>query len=181
MRYLHVVVLTLFIIGFASCGYTPSAKFSRIALGDKISTSVHISAQDPENTVIIKDAVDVAIITVFQASLVTQSRSDTHLVLNMGNPTYHAIVFDQNGFVTAYRMIVSLRIKSIHNGKFKNYSVRGTYDFNIQPNAIVTDQQRFEAINFSTQKAIKAFVSQVSADGARPPKEEEFQDINKSI
>lgn len=171
-KYTKVIFLLLFIISFTSCGYTPSAKFSRVAFGDKISTSVVISAVDPENTVIIKDAVDNAIITVFQASLVSKSQSNTHLVLNMGNPSYYPIVYDQNGFITGYRMVVSLSIKSTTKGKSKTYSVRGSYDFTVAPNAIVTDQQRFEAIGFSTQKAIKAFVAQVSADGARPQSEE---------
>ena len=173
MRFFYTkkIILLLFIITLSACGYKPSAKFSRMALGDKISTSVVISAVDPENTVIIKDAVDNAIITVFQASLVSKSKSDTHLVLNMGNPSYHPIVYDQNGFITGYRMVVALNIQSKHKGKSKSYSVRGTYDFTVAPNAIVTDQQRFEAIGFSTQKAIKAFVAQVSADGARPQEE----------
>lgn len=170
---MRLIVLLFIIIGISACGYKPSAQYARISLGDKISTSVVISLVDPENTVIIKDAVDVAIINVFQASLVSKSRSDTHLELTMNNPSYHPIVYDQNGFIISYRMVVALSIKSISKGKSKTYSVRGTFDFNIQPNAIVTDQQRFDAINFSTQKAIKAFVAQVSSDGARPQKEDE--------
>ena len=69
---LHVkkVLLSIFILLIISaCGYKPSSKFSRAVLGEKISTSVIISSQDPENTVIIKDAVDSAIIEVFHASL----------------------------------------------------------------------------------------------------------------
>jgi hypothetical protein len=64
-----------------ACGYTPSSKFAREVVGEKISTSVVISAQDPENTVIIKDAVDGAILEVFHASLTSRSLSQTHLNL----------------------------------------------------------------------------------------------------
>ena len=78
------VFLSIFIItAITACGYKPSAKFSRDTMGEKISTSVVISSEDPENTVIIKDAVDRAIIEVFQASLVSKNVSDTHLVLSM--------------------------------------------------------------------------------------------------
>lgn len=165
-----VTLLLSILLLLSACGYTPSAKFARNVLSDKISTSVVISAQDPENTVIIKDAVDRAVIEVFQASLVSRSLSDTHLVLTMGNPGYTPIEYNQYGYVIGYRMSIVLGIKSSQNGVSKNYTARGYHDFSVAPNSIVTDQQRFEAISFSTQRAIKAFLAQVSADGARSKK-----------
>ena len=165
-----VISLLFVLLIFSACGYTPSAKFSRTLLGDKISTSVIVSAQDPENTVVIKDAVDEAVIKVFQASLVSKDSSDTHLVLTMGSPLYLPIVYDQNGYIVGYRMSVSIVISAYTNGVLKNYSVRGNHDFTVAPNALVTDQQRFEAIGFSAEKAIRSFLAQVSADGARHKK-----------
>lgn len=163
-----LLFLLLFLI--SGCGYTPSAKFSRDNLGEKISTSVIISAEDPQNTVVIKDAVDRAVIEVFQASLVSKELSDTHLVLKMGKPAYSPIIYDENGFVVGYRMSVVLNVAKHSNGLSKNYSTRGFYDFSVAPNAIVTDQDRFEAIGFAAQRAIKSFVAQVSAEGARAKK-----------
>lgn len=163
-----LLFLLLFLI--TGCGYAPSAKFARDNLGEKISTSVIISAEDPQNTVVIKDAVDRAVIEVFQASLVSRERSDTHLVLKMGKPAYAPIIYDENGFVVGYRMQVVLNIAKHNNGSSKDYTTRGFYDFSVAPNAIVTDQDRFEAIGFAAQKAIKSFVAQVSAEGARAKK-----------
>ena len=164
------IVLLVILLNIVGCGYTPSAKFARQTMGDKISTSVVISAVDPENTVIMKDAVDSAIIKVFQASLVDKSISDTHLVLSMGAPSYSPIVYDTNGYVTAYRMTVTLRIEKSNEGVKKSYTSKGNYDFEIAPNAVISDQQRFEAIGFSVDKAIRSFVAQVSAEGARSEK-----------
>jgi len=167
---IKVTILFFIFLGFSACGYTPSAQFARQTMGDKISTSVIISAVDPENTVIMKDAVDAAIIKVFQASLVDKSMSDTHLVLSMGAPGYQAVVFDSNGYITGYRMTVTLKITKSHAGMKKTYTAKGNYDFEIAPNAIISDQQRFEAIGFSVDKAIRSFVAQVSAEGARSEK-----------
>ncbi len=139
-------------------------------MGERISTSIVISAQDPENTVIIKDAVDEAIIEVFHASLYDRARSDTHLVLSIANPTYTPIVYDNDGFVTGYRMTIILSIVRNHSGVSKRYSAKGTHDFTVVPNAVVTDQERFEAIRFSAAKAIRSFVAQVSSEGARAKK-----------
>ena len=167
---LHVkkIVLSVLILSlFSACGYKPSAKFSRNILGQKISTSVVISSQDPENTVIIKDAVDSAIIEVFHASLTQKEHSDTHLVLSINRPTYAPVQYDSDGYVIAYRMSIVLRIKRYNKGISKNYKANVSYDFAVVPNAIVTDQDRFEAIKFSAQKAIRSFIAQISAEGAR--------------
>lgn len=174
---LFILIVSIFISG---CGYSPSAKFSRDALGEKISTSVIISAQDPQNTVVIKDAVDRAVIEVFQASLVEREHSDSHLVLNMGIPRYTPIVYDENGYVIGYRMSVVLNIVKHTNGTSKSYTAKGFHDFSVAPNAIVTDQDRFEAIGQGAQRAIKSFIAQVSAEGARAKKSQK-DSLEKSL
>lgn len=167
MKYFISLVL---IMVLSACGYVPSAKFSRIIVGDTISTSVKISLIDPENTVIIKDAVDSAIIEVFHASLVPKSVSQTHLTLALSNPSYTPIQYDTDGFIVAYRTTVSLKIQRDTASEMKHYNVKGSYDFSITPNAVITDKERFDAINFASQKAIRSFVAQVSAEGARAEK-----------
>ncbi len=161
------VLLLVLLLLFASCGYKPSAKYARAVLGEKVSTSVVISQEDPENSVLVKDAIDAALIDVFHTSLTDRTHSDSHLVITLSNPSYTPIQYDVNGFVIAYRMTVVLGIKRYHKGKAKSYSAKGYYDFAVEPNAVVTDQQRFEAIRNAAQKAIVAFVAQISSEGAR--------------
>ncbi|MEA3330172.1 MAG: hypothetical protein U9Q29_00565 [Campylobacterota bacterium] len=168
---LHAILLINLLVLFTACGYKPSAKYSRAIVGDKISTTVRISAQDPENTVIIKDAVDEAIIEVFHASLTSRALSTTHLELSISDPSYAPTQYNDDGYVVGYRTAITLSIVKYHNGLSKSYSAKGTYDFSIAPNAIVSDQERFEAIKFSSAKAIKSFLAQVSAEGARAKKE----------
>ena len=125
----NTLILFILLFSLIGCGYTPNAKFSRDVLGEKISTSVIISAQDPQNTVVIKDAVDKAVIEVFHASLVTQDRSDSHLVIKMATPTYTPIVYDENGFITGYRMSITLNITKHSKKSSKSYNTRGFHDF----------------------------------------------------
>jgi len=164
----HLVKLflvTLFLLDISGCGYRPSAKYARVVLGKKISTSVIISAQDPANTVIIKDAVDQALIEVFHASLTNRKHSDSHLILSISDPIYAPVQYDNNGFIISYRATITLGVTRISQNIQKKYTTIGTYDFTIVPNAVLTDQQRFDAIKFSSLKAINAFVAQVSAEG----------------
>jgi len=158
-----VVLIISFLL--SGCGYKPSSKFARDVVGDKISTSITISAKDPENSVIIKDAIDSAIISVFHASLVSRAKADTHLAFSTSNPSYSPIEYDSNGFVVAYRMSITLNITSSKDGVSKSYSSKGTYDFSVSANSVVTEQERFDAIKFSAQKAIYAFISKISTEG----------------
>ena len=164
---LKVALLTLVLLQFSACGYKPSAKYSREVVGERISTSVTISAEDPENTVIIKDAVDSAIIEIFHSSLTSRKYSDTHLNLSISPPTYTPVQYDSNGYIIAYRANIRLGIIRTTKGLQKNYVTTGTYDFAVVPNAVITDQERFDAIKFSSAKAISAFVAKVSAEGTR--------------
>lgn len=165
------IVAVLIALLFTSCGYRPSSKFARDIVGEKISTRIVVSSADPENSVIIKDAVDSAIVSIFHASLVEKRSSNTHLVINTSTPSYTPIQYDQNGFVIAYRMSLILTIIKYHNGISKTYNSAGTYDFSINPNAVVTDQERFDAIKLSAAKAINSFIAQMSAEGARANRE----------
>jgi hypothetical protein len=168
---MKLFLISLLLLFFSACGYKPSAKYSRAIVGDKISTSVEISSQDPENTVLIKDAVDTAVIEIFHASLVHRNISQTHLELSISEPSYRALQYDSDGFIVAYRTTINLRIKRYREGSMKVYKTQGTYDFSIVANAVITDQERFNAINFSSQKAIRSFIAQVSAEGARVKEE----------
>jgi len=167
-----IILLLLASLVLTSCGYRPSSKFSRDVLGEKISTSVIISQVDPENTVLIKDAVDGAIVETLQASLTSRSRSDSHLKFSISTPSYTAIQYDENGYVIAYRMQITLNITRFKEGRQKNYTAHGTYDFSVTPNAVVTDQERFDAIKFSAAKAIDSFIAQLASEGARKNKKD---------
>ena len=160
-----LLVILLVVITFSSCGYLPSAKYARAVLGDNISTEVIISQTDPENSVLAKDAVDRAIIEVFHASLSTKEYADTHLILKISDPYYNALEYDKNGYIISYRTTIVLSITKKSRGLEKNYTSKGTYDFSVDPNAVLTDKQRFDAIKYSSIKAISAFLAQVSAEG----------------
>jgi len=167
LNHFTVVTTLFFMVVLLGCGYKPSAKYARSIVGEKVSTSISISAQDPENTVIIKDAVDSAIVEIFHSSLVPKKYAQTHLSFSITPPSYTAIQYDNNGYIIAYRATIVLNIIRSSKDIRKKYTSKGTYDFTVAPNSVVTDQERFEAIKYSSIKAIAAFVSQISAEGAK--------------
>ena len=149
------------------CGYLPSSKEARKVVGENVSTEVRISMTDPENTVVLKDALDEAVIQRFQTSLRHHKDSTTHLIINLKSIAFSALQYDNNGYIVSYRTTINLLITKQTKNFTKNYSSKGNYDFRIDPNAIITDQQRFEAIQKSAAKALDSFVAQVAAEGSR--------------
>jgi len=165
---LSLKIFTILVVSLlTACGYKPSAKYARSVMGEKISTSIYVSKTDPENSVIVKDAVDRAVIEVFHASLTDKKHSNAHLSLRISNPSYSALQYDTNGYIISYRARITLYITRESKNLRKKYTTTGTYDFSVDPNAVLTDQQRFDAIKYSSIKAISAFVAQVSAEGSQ--------------
>lgn len=147
------------------CGYQSTAHFAKNVVGDRVSTEVVVAMEDPENTVLIKDAVDMAVITKFRTALVPKSEAQTHLKISIGSVTFTPLRYDINGYVITYRTIVVMRVARTQGEKTTMYETHGFYDFAIEPNAIITDKARFDAIRQSAQKAIDAFVAQIAAQG----------------
>ena len=168
---IKISLLSAIFISFSSCGYKSSAKFSRVVLGEKVSTTVIISSQDPENSVLLKDALDSAVLEVFHTSLTKRRYSQSHLAISILDIEYTPIQYDKNGYIIAYRAVTTIKIIRTKNQKKKTYITKGVYDFSIVANAVMSDKERFDAINLGALKAIKSFVAQVSAEGAINRKE----------
>jgi len=163
-RSLGVLLIFTFFIG---CGYLPASKQARKAVGEKIFVEVTVSLEDPENAVLIKDAARKAVVTRFHASLVPQAEAKTTLWVNLSAISFSPLQYDENGYVIVYRSNVNINVTRRNNGQQKGYNSRGSYDFAIEPNAIITDLQRYEAIRQASLKALDSFVAQVGAEGTQ--------------
>jgi len=156
----------LLLLFTAGCGYLPASKQARKVVGDKIFVEVIVSLQDPENAVLIKDAARKAVVTRFHSSLVPQAQAKTTLWIELTGISFTPLQYDTNGYVIVYRANINTNVTRRKNAEKKSYNTRGSYDFAIEPNAVITDNQRFEAIRRASLKAIDAFIAQVGAEGA---------------
>lgn len=165
-------VSVFLLVLMSGCGYQPASHYAKNVVGESVSTEVVISMEDPQNSVIIKDAVDTAVITKFRSALVPKGSAKTHLKILVRSVGFSALQYDTSGYIIAYRTTVTMKISRITEGAVKSYATRGMYDFAIEPNAIITDQARFEAIAQGAQKGLDAFIAQIAAEGATPDKDQ---------
>jgi len=157
-------LVLLFVVG---CGYTPASKQARKVVGTRLFVEVTVSLEDPENAVLIKDATRKAVVTRFHSSLVPREQALTRLRVELSSITFSALQYDSNGYVVVYRANVVLHVVRKSNGEEKSYIAKGNHDFTIEPNAVITDSQRFDAIRSGSLKALDSFIAQVGAEGSR--------------
>lgn len=163
MKFIFPLILVLV---FTACGYKPTAHFAKGVLGSKVSVSVDMYSEDPENTVIIKDAILQALMTRFRVVSSERKFSITHLDVKLNSIGESSVEFDANGYVVAKRISTSLAVTRYTKGVQKSYTVSGQLDFDIEPNSTVSDTDRFKAIKAASLKAIDALIVQLAVEGS---------------
>ncbi len=163
-KILNILFVFLF---FTGCGYRPSSVYTKRVLGNKIYAEVMIDINDPENSVLIKDAINQAIVSQFKSQITDKkSEANTELYVKFNSIKFVPIAYDSNGYVISYKTEVVLNITYIDKfGKKGNLDINGTYDFPIEANSVISDTKRFEAIKFASYKAISEFISKIAIKG----------------
>ncbi len=158
----------LIAVVISGCGYKPSSYYAKQALGDRLYAEVTISRQDPRNSVLIKDAVNEAIVSRFGGKLVTKEQADSVLRVNIQSISFSPTVYDTYGYVIAYKTTVVLAMQYENaNKKIEYLTATGEYDFSIEANSVISDTNRFEAIRYAANDALDEFVSKIAIKGLR--------------
>ena len=158
----------LIAVVISGCGYKPSSYYAKQALGDRLYAEVTISRQDPRNSVLIKDAVNEAIVSRFGGKLVTKEQADSILRVNIQSISFSPTVYDTYGYVIAYKTTVVLAMQYENaNKKIEYLTATGEYDFSIEANSVISDTNRFEAIRYAANDALDEFVSKIAIKGLR--------------
>ena len=150
----------------AGCGYKPATTYTKKVLSGKIYTDIKIYLRDPENAVLVKDALNEAIVSRFGARVASKKEATTILHVRFGRVSFHPIQYDKNGYAIYYRAVVTLDIDYTTPTAKGHKKVSGFYDFPIEPEAIISDSLRFQAIKNGSAKALDAFISYITQKGA---------------
>jgi len=162
-RAVGIIFFATFLI---SCGYKPTAIYSKNILGDKIYADVKISLKDPENSILIKDAINEAIISKFHSKIAPKESASSKLFINLKSVNFRPIEFDRNGYVITYKSLVTLETRYIDKNNSSHIILTsGDYDFNIESLSVISDTLRFNAIKEASLKAIDALISKISTRG----------------
>ncbi len=135
-------------------------------VGESIYVQTKLLLRDPQNGVLIKDAIDKALQERFGKRLTSYEGADTKIFVNVKRVDFLPLEYDRDGYVIYYRTKVALTFQVVRGKKQRFIRTKGFYDFPIEPNSVITDTLRFLAIKEAAQKAIDAFIAKLSFIGA---------------
>jgi hypothetical protein len=149
------------------CGYKPATTYTKKVLSDDIYAEVKVYLRDPQNAVVVKDALNRAIVDRFGARVRNRKDASTQLYVTFKQVRFTPIQYDNYGYAIYYRAKVVLDIRYRTPDAEGEEWVTGVYNFPIAPNAVISDELRFKAIKEGSLKALDAFVSRIARKGSK--------------
>ncbi len=160
------ILIIILLFGFIGCGYRPSATITPKTIGDKVYTEVDVSLSDPENAVLIKDALNSALLNRLKSNITTRDRADSTIKVLYNSIKFYPLQYNKNGYVVYYQADINLKFQFIKDNKIREKIITGRYSFPIRPSAIISTSLRFEAIKKGSIKALDQFIAYLSSLGA---------------
>ena len=145
----------LFIFFFIGCGYKPTTDYTTPLLGDKISTKVDISIQNPTDSIYLKDALNESVVNDYKAKL-NDNNNTSNIKLKVNSVSISTIGYDKNGYPILYRANAGITayITDVRN-VITTYSGSGSYDFAVKSNSILDDNTKHNAIKEAFLQALR--------------------------
>ncbi len=138
----------------------------RSILGERVYVQTTLFLRDPENGVLIKDAINKAMQERFGRSLTSYKDADMKIFAKVKRLSFTPLEYDRYGYVIYYRTKIVMEFELERGGTKRHITTQGLYDFPIEPNSVITDTLRFLAIKEAADKAIDAFIARLTFMGA---------------
>ena len=129
---------------------------------------VDISKYEPQNSIVLKDALNEAILEHFKASLSNEENAISKIYVKLTNVDFAEIDYDINGYVVGYKTTVKLQTKYIQSNDKKHFiKTDGSYYFRVNPNSIISDNDRYEALKKASLKALSELKHKIILLGSK--------------
>ncbi|HHD80828.1 MAG TPA: hypothetical protein ENK99_04400 [Campylobacterales bacterium] len=156
---------SLLIIIILGCGYKPSSHFTPKTIGEKVYTEVDISLSDPQNAVLLKDALYKALCSRIKSRVTSKKQANSIIKVKYQSLKFIPLQYDKNGYVVYYQAHISLKFEFIKGDKKEQRVIIGRYEFPIRPSAIISTSLRFKAIEKGSKKALDEFIAYLESKG----------------
>ncbi len=160
-----VFLISSMLLFLNSCGYKPSSYYSKKIVGEKVYTKVEVSLSDPQNAILIKDALNRALYSRLKSQTTKREDADSAIKLSYKSIKFRPLQYNRNGYVVYYQANITLNFIFEKEKKREERLIVGHYEFPIRPSAIISNNLRFKAIEQGSLKALDEFISYLSAKG----------------
>ena len=163
MQRVWFLIVTLFLL--TACGYKPSSYYSKKIISQKVYTEVEVSLSDPENAVLVKDALNRALYTRLKSQATKKEDADSSIKVSYKSIRFTPLQYNTNGYIVYYQAHITLKFIFKKGKEREERSIVGRYEFPIRPSAIISNDLRFQAIEKGSIKALDEFISYISSKG----------------
>lgn len=169
-KFIGFLMLSCIVATFiASCGYMPLSHYSKQSFGESVYIDIDINARDPQNSVFIKDTLVRYFSTRLGVTLTNdREKADSIIKVSLLDSSFNSLAENASGFTSFYRCKVTLLfdyVTLVGGKKERVLRTVGYYNFALDQNSILTESQRYEAINQAAMQAIDMFISRASIEG----------------
>lgn len=162
MKYYLIAITILFLTG---CGYKPSAHGAKKMIGERVFTQVDVSLSDPENAVLTKDALNIALQTRLKRIVSRPNSADSSIYVRYKDIRFIPLQYDRNGYVVFYQAQIRLSFRFVKGDLKEQRDILGRFEFPIRPSAIISNDLRLKAIEQGSLKALDEFIAYLSVKG----------------
>ncbi|MBU3014201.1 hypothetical protein KO488_05480 [Poseidonibacter lekithochrous] len=164
------VLLVLFTLSFcfftfSGCGYKPTTYYAKKELSGKVFVKLFIDLKDPQNSVLIKDAINQLLAHKLDSKLVyEEALADTIMNIKINSVSMTELQYDADGYNNLYRATVIINVKYDKKAEkiSRNFTVSGENDFSLGSSTTITDTKRFEAIKSASDEALDEVLSRIA-------------------
>ncbi len=154
----------IFLLMLYGCGYRPFSAYSTSLFGEKIYIDIQVNYRDPENSVLVKDALLDAVAERLNAVVATSAdEADSFIKVSIQSVRFASLAENREGFTNFYRVYVVLffEYQDLH-GKTDSMTTTGRYTFSIDISSILTDSRRLDAIRRASEQALDIFIAKIA-------------------
>ena len=164
MKNILALSFLLLALSFLGCGYKPSTEYTTPILGKTIDTKVEIDIKNPEDAIFLKDALNEAVLAVFNSKV--EKNGDSKIELKILSTHLSALDYDKNGYPILYRASVSIKayVTDVKNN-LNSYTGSGSYDFSISSDSVLSDNLKHNAIKEAFLKALQVIEFKIAQRG----------------
>jgi hypothetical protein len=150
----------------SGCGYKPSSYYAKNEISGKVYVDLAMDIENSQNSVLVKDAINEMVLSRFNAQL-TQNKeeADTQVFIKLARVSHSVMASDNEGYAKTYRANVTISVMyQKKDQEKKNISVSNYYDYNVEANSLVSDQQKQEAVKNAAQRALSDLFSKIAVN-----------------
>jgi len=163
----NILLLIVFILFIAGCGYKPAITYTKKSLNDSFYTTLNFGKNsDGRNSAYLKEHINNLLLTRFHLKLVNQKDlANIIILIKIDDISQKALQTDLNGYVKIYKLTVKTTIKYFKNIKDPKIKIMHLLDYStytVNDDSTITTNNKQIAIKNSIDKILETFVSTIT-------------------